>query len=309
MEQCHISLKFLSLNHLEVDEDHCRVLGAYSRPGLEIFLIKCKLTSAGARALVEVLGRNQGPTRILSCEIDNVILADGLRGNSRLKLLKFRISSSLEIGNREILAIAGALRENKGLVHLVLGHNTGVSDETWGAIYASLETHPTLEVLDLRVTFAAGAMAPAVIKSRVQTLLDMLKVNNSIHTLRLDSRYSEHATFRELVIPSLETNRFRPRLLAIQKIRPIPYRAKVLGRALLSARANPNRFWMLLSGNAEVAFPSTTATTITPAVNLPTPAPSTANISAVAAISPTSTGAASAFSVSAVDIVATPMLD
>jgi hypothetical protein len=37
MEQCR-SLKLLSLSGLEMDEDHCRVLGAYSRPGLEIEL-------------------------------------------------------------------------------------------------------------------------------------------------------------------------------------------------------------------------------------------------------------------------------
>jgi hypothetical protein len=45
----------------------------------------------------------------------------------------------------------------------------------------------------------------------------------------------------------------------------------VLGRALLAVRTDPNRFWMLLLGNAEVAFPSTTATT-TAAASLPTPA-------------------------------------
>ena len=45
----------------------------------------------------------------------------------------------------------------------------------------------------------------------------------------------------------------------------------VLGRALLAVRTDPNRFWMILSGNAEVAFRSTTATT-TPVVDLPTPA-------------------------------------
>jgi hypothetical protein len=91
--------------------------------------------------------------------------------------------------------------------------------------------------------------------------------------------------FRESVIPHLETNRFRPRVHAIQKTRPILYRAKVLGRALLSARNNPNRFWMLLSGNAGVAlFLSTTATT-------------------------TPTGAASTTSVPDVAIVAAPMLD
>jgi hypothetical protein len=41
----------------------------------------------------------------------------------------------------------------------------------------------------------------------------------------------------------------------------------VLGRALLAVRTDPNRFWVFLSGNAEVAFPSTTA-----AASLPTPA-------------------------------------
>jgi hypothetical protein len=37
MEQCQ-SLKVLTLKDLKMDEDHCRVLGDYSRPGLEIVL-------------------------------------------------------------------------------------------------------------------------------------------------------------------------------------------------------------------------------------------------------------------------------
>jgi hypothetical protein len=37
MEQCQ-SLKLLSLHHLEINENHCRVLGTYSRPGLEVEL-------------------------------------------------------------------------------------------------------------------------------------------------------------------------------------------------------------------------------------------------------------------------------
>jgi hypothetical protein len=230
--------------------------------------------------------------------------------------LKLRISSNLEVANRQVLAIAGALRENKGLVELLLRHNTGMSNETWGAICASLETHPTLEVFGFRwYDSVEPPMLPAMIKSRVEAFLDMLKVNTSIHTLRLDSCYREHTIFRESVIPYLETNRFRPRLLAIQKTRPIPYRAKVLERALLSARTNPNIFWMLLSGNAEVAlFPSTTVTA-TPAANLPTPAapsaaaPSTANVADVATISPISNGEVSTISVSTVGSVATPLLD
>jgi hypothetical protein len=83
-------------------------------------------------------------------------------------------------------------------------------------------------------------------------------------------------------------NQVRVRVRAIQKACPIAYRAKVLGRALLSARTDANSFWMLLSGNPEVAFSSRTST-IAAAANLPTPttaaaaAVATANVAAVAA--------------------------
>jgi hypothetical protein len=89
----------------------------------------------------------------------------------------------------------------------------------------------------------------------------MLKVNMSIHTIPIEWCYSEHELFRGSVIPYLEMNRLRPRVGAIQKARPLSYRAKVLGRALVAARTDVNCFWVLLSGNAEVAFSSTTATT------------------------------------------------
>jgi hypothetical protein len=118
----------------------------------------------------------------------------------------------------------------------------------------------------------------------MQILVNMMKVNMSIHTTPLHSLYSRHELYRGSVIPYLETNRFRPRLLAIQKTLLHEYRAKVLGRALLAVRTDPNRLWMLLSGNAEVAFPSTTATS-TAAANLPTPAyvVATENVATVAA--------------------------
>jgi hypothetical protein len=126
------SLKLLSLKGIQMDENHCRVLGAYSRPDLEIILIRCKVTSAGASALVEVIGRNQGPTELTDCEI---VLLDGLRGNSRLKSLTPSLddirgagyqerpviaSGSPDDTKRKVLAIAGILKENTGLVVLIL---------------------------------------------------------------------------------------------------------------------------------------------------------------------------------------------
>jgi hypothetical protein len=256
LEQCQ-SLQFLLLEDLNLDEGHCRVLGTYSRPDLEIVVDRCKITSAGASTLAEVLGRNQGPTKLVYCRVDNSVLANGLRGNSRLKSFRPTFSEDFDVRSQELLAIAGGLRENKGLVDLDLCQNAfNLSDETWDTICDSLKTHPTLEVLAFPSggAFTAATAAPALLISQIQKLVDVMKVNMTVHTVYLDRCYSQHELYRESVIPYLETNRFRPRLLAIQRTRPIPYRAKVLGRALLAVRTDPNRFWMLLSGNAEVAF-------------------------------------------------------
>jgi hypothetical protein len=276
-----------------LDENQIRVLIAYSRPDLEIDLKYCRIEGTVAEALAEVLGRNQGPTKVNFCKVDNFVLADGLRGNSRLKNLVLCLSSSLEVGNQQVLAYSRALSENRGLVILDLTYDPRMSNEAWDAVCGSLRTHPTLEVLYLRANFGFSYLpaiwARDVITSRVKALLDMMKTNLSIHTIDLAYQYSKTELFRESVIPYLETNRFRPRLLAIQKTRPIPYRAKVLGRALLAVQTDPNWFWMLLSGNDEVAFPSTTMT-IAAAASVPTPTTTSAIAAAGGATTPLATG-------------------
>jgi hypothetical protein len=137
MEQCQ-SLKLLTLERLKMDEDHCRVFGTYSRPGLEIVLEYCIITSAGAITLVEVLGRNQGLTKLEWCKSDNFVLADGLRGNITLKSL--RVANSPDNGNRAYLAIASVLRENRGLVDLDPScYGFRMNDDTLFAICDSLK--------------------------------------------------------------------------------------------------------------------------------------------------------------------------
>ncbi len=163
-----------------------------------------------------------------------------MRGNSRLKSLAIRLSN-LEVANRELLAIAGALRENKGLVELEFFYRFNVNEEMLSFLCESLKTHPTLEVLDLSSAITAG-MTSTDITPRMHALLDMMKVNISIQIIRLRAPYRPHHLFRESVIPYLERNRFWLHVLAIQQTRPIPYRTKVLGQALLAVRSDPNRF-------------------------------------------------------------------
>jgi hypothetical protein len=266
MEQCQ-SLTALKLEKVALDEDHFRALGAFWKPGLEIELNDCQITG-DAEVLAEVLASNQGPTKLDCCYMDYSVFANGLRGNSRLKSLKRFITHNRAADvNQEVLVIAGALKEDKGLVELdltvVFG---GMNDEAWNAVCDSLKTHPTLEVLEFGFE-CLPARPPAVLRSRTQAIVDMLKVNMSIHTIHVTDYYSEHELFRVSVFPYLETNRLRPRVRAIQKSCPVSYRAKVLGRALVAARTDVNSIWMLLLGNAEVACSSTTATT-TPASSI-----------------------------------------
>jgi hypothetical protein len=281
LEQCR-SLKALSFDNIALNENHCRVLDTYSRPDLDIVLNVCNLTIAGTSALTESLGRNLGPTKLVYCHLDYSVLADGLRGNRRLKSLKsFLAVDSHGVSNEEFLLIAAALKENKGLVDVDLTYNFRMSDETWDILCDSLKTHPTLKMLKLKPIHQRldrRSLPPAVLVYQIQALVDVLKVNKRIHTIDLHDCYSEHELYRETIIPYLEKNRVR----AIQRASPMAYRAKLLGRALLSARTDANRFWMLLSGNAEVAFPSTNTTTTALAENLPTPAAVGAFANAVA---------------------------
>jgi hypothetical protein len=57
VEQCQ-NLKALTLERIALDEDHCRVLGDFSKPGLEIELRHCRITGAAAAVLTQVLGRS-----------------------------------------------------------------------------------------------------------------------------------------------------------------------------------------------------------------------------------------------------------
>jgi hypothetical protein len=110
-------LKCLELEKLTLDEDHCRALAAASRPDLQINLLSCRITDAGARIFVESLRLNRGPTLLRDCHIDHAILAEALRGNRRVTSLAIHINNKHEWD-----LVAPALQEDRGLVGLNLSY-------------------------------------------------------------------------------------------------------------------------------------------------------------------------------------------
>jgi hypothetical protein len=187
-----------------------------------------------------------------------------------------------------------------GLVGGLVGPPVGLYRGTGRNVGLSLRfSRDTSDTQSLGSPVKSAFMVPSSVpKSRIHALADMMQVNMSIHTIILDDYYYGHPLVGESVILVLETNRRRPHLLAIQKTLPHAYRAKALGRALLAVRTDPNRFWMLLSGNAEVAFPSTIAT-ITAAASLPTSADVAPVVATAVATATASTTAASSIVASA----------
>jgi hypothetical protein len=59
--------------------------------------------------------------------------------------------------------------------------------------------------------------------------------------------------YADMILPCLETNRYRPRVLAITQA-DIRLRRPLLGRALQteSVRNKPNLLWMFLSDNPDI---------------------------------------------------------
>jgi hypothetical protein len=83
----------------------------------------------------------------------------------------------------------------------------------------------------------------------------MVQHNTVLHTINLSEYERDEKIYTELILPYLETNRYRPRVLAIKKA-DIQIRRPLLGRALQtkSVRNDSNILWMFLSGNADVVL-------------------------------------------------------
>jgi hypothetical protein len=79
----------------------------------------------------------------------------------------------------------------------------------------------------------------------------MMQNNTVLQTIELSEGQYNQQIYTEEIRPNLETNLYRPRVLAVKKTKDRPFREKVFGRAVYSVRSHPNLVWMLPSENVD----------------------------------------------------------
>jgi hypothetical protein len=200
----------------------------------------CSLTSDAAchEAFVHCLQSDGCPIlKLQECALDCHILATALTGNSRVASLVLPsgwISDDTRKG-----VVSRLLAENNSLVHVGLnGHY--ITDGNWSVLCQSLQAHPTLTSLDLRYTLSwwglndgRTAVFPDEQKAkRTSMIAEMMQSNAVLQTIHFSMYERDDQIYSHVILPRLETNRFRPRVLAVKKIVDGPFCEKVLGRGV-----------------------------------------------------------------------------
>jgi hypothetical protein len=241
-------LRKVTLNSLLLSEDQCLALATMSRLDVELLLFDCSLSNGAAFAFVECLQSDRGPIQLDTCTLDSQILANALIGKSRVTRLR---PHSIGTNHTEIAVFFRALANNRGLVALDLSDH-GISDESWSILCESLQGHPTLTSLNLMYT-RPGWLNDEGRAQSTRVLGEMMQRNTSLLTIEQSTLNYDKQIYAEMVQPYLETNQYRPRVLAITNAN-IPLRRPFLGLALQaeSVRKSSNLLWMFLSANPDV---------------------------------------------------------
>jgi hypothetical protein len=241
-----------TVSRATLNEEQIRALDTASSPDVEVMLASCIIPdNAGCReAFVECLQSDGCPIKLQGCTIDCQVLATALRGNSRVASLVLPNYWTAEETMQGI--VSRSLAENKSLMHLCF-RESAISDENWSLLCQSLQVHPTLTSLDLRNTARVqiNGLSDEQKTPRTNLVAEMMQTNTILQTIDIFPRERDQRIYSETILPRLETNRFRPRVLAVKKIVDGPFREKILSRALHCVRSNPNLLWMFLSQNVD----------------------------------------------------------
>jgi hypothetical protein len=253
LERDHLSS--FTLAKIRFNQEQCRVFATVSRSSLEINLEACSFADDATGAFIECLQNDRGPTKLDRCQIDSGVLAAALTGNSRVTSL--RLPSNRTEDGAGVGLLFGALRNNRGLVDLNFS-SRAISHENWMALCQSLQAHPAVQSLDLRFTRPMSPtgsrlhLSEEQKRDRTRAIVEMLQRNTVLHVIYVFNGEYDWHIYADLILPRLETNLFRPRVLAIGQSDSQMRRA-LIGRVLQSqaVMSNPRLLRTLPSGDGD----------------------------------------------------------
>jgi hypothetical protein len=259
------NLRKCTLKNMTLHEEQIRALATTEfLPGMELILHGCSLLGDNGcnAAFVECLQGDRGPTQLVSCSIEDChVIAAALEGNSRVTLLQRHPASTADDAAKGV--IFRSLAVNKGLVKLDLFHRS-ISEENWTIMCESVKGHPTLTSLYLGYTSPRALNGNQIEMSteqraqRTRVLAAIVRENRVLLTIDLRGHERDDQIYEESILPYLETNLYRPRVLLSIKKADSALRRPLLGLALQteSVRNKSNLLWMFLSGNQDVVLQS-----------------------------------------------------
>jgi hypothetical protein len=255
LQSARTTLQNLRLEDMTLGRDHCIALESNDRTDLEIELCRCQLTDGGTEAFLESQRRNKGPTKLTNCKMDVAVLAEAVRGNTSLKSLKpcGKLDHD-QLTSEDFETLAHALKENEGLVTLDLAGRP-IMEESWCIILKSIQSHPSLHVLDLHLTPSSRRMSAATKTKRMLAIVEMLQVNTVILTIHMLLHECDKQVLQDSINPRLQLNLYRLRVRAIKEVAaPGVLRRKLLGLALGKVSKHVNLLWLILRENVDTDF-------------------------------------------------------
>jgi hypothetical protein len=221
----------------------------------------------GGAALVESVRQGRGPKELCFAydAFDSserlITFMNALRGNMNLERLQLRLGAYRQVTK----ALAAALHENKGLVHLNVyvraldgigraeffeGNETDWTETDNKELLESISLHPSLRSLDLKLD--RPRIDAKKRREFTKAVAEMLSINKRIEEMSFDGNTFDKDDWNTNVVPRLECNHYRKWLSSIQKIEEASTRAAVLTRAVAKFASKPHLLWMLLNQNHDI---------------------------------------------------------
>jgi hypothetical protein len=253
IRQCP-SLIQLRLKLFVLDEEIVRALWAGAGTNIEILLESCTASLSGTNALIESFRLNLGPTQLLWCDIPSELFANGLRGNSNVKILKLINGLHVHpptITDGDMRNLVQSLSQNQGLEELDFKEHV-ICDENWSLLCQSIARHPALERMDVSRSDYIQVFSETQKTERTERLMEMLKVNTVLHNITATLQDFNQRIMCDEIRPRLLVNKYRPRVRALRTQNNDNFlRAKLLGRALHSVNGHPTILWMFLTSHKD----------------------------------------------------------